>query len=113
MVVAVKAIACELPSRLGLPLSRLQVTDIQSEVVSRGLVASISGATIWRWLNEDVIKPWTHRSWIFPRDPDFEADRDVSWCDALPLGAQPAGGQGTVILDSVHDFLIPLTNAKV
>ncbi|HVD01420.1 MAG TPA: IS630 family transposase [Candidatus Dormibacteraeota bacterium] len=73
LVVAVKAIACELPSRLGLPFSRLHVPDIQSEVLTRGLVASISGSTIWRWLDEDAIKPWTHRSWIFPRDPDFEA----------------------------------------
>jgi len=24
-----------------------------------------------RWLDEAAIKPWTHRSWIFPRDPDF------------------------------------------
>lgn len=70
---AVKAIACELPSRLGLPLSRLQVPDIQAEVINRGLVAEISGTTIWRWLSEDAIKPWTHRSWIFPRDPDFES----------------------------------------
>lgn len=72
LVVAVKAIACELPAKLGLPLSRLHVPDIQAEVLDRGLVASISGATIWRWLDEDAIKPWTHRSWIFPRDPDFE-----------------------------------------
>lgn len=72
LVVAVKAIACELPARLGLPLSRLQVPDIQAEVISRGLVASISDMTIWRWLAEDAIKPWTHRSWIFPRDPEFE-----------------------------------------
>jgi len=71
-VVAVKAIACELPARLGLPFSRLHVPDIQAEAISRGLVASISDMTIWRWLNEDAIKPWTHRSWIFPRDPDFE-----------------------------------------
>lgn len=70
-MVAVKAIACELPARLGLPLSRLQVPDIRSEVIRRGLVASISDTTIWRWLSEDAIKPWTHRSWIFPRDPDF------------------------------------------
>jgi hypothetical protein len=41
-------------------------------VISRGLVASISGMTIWRWLDEDAIKPWTHRSWIVPRDPDFQ-----------------------------------------
>ena len=47
--------------------------DIQAEVINRGLVASISDMTIWRWLDEDAIKPWTHRSWIFPRDPDFEA----------------------------------------
>ena len=71
MVIAVKAIACELPAQLGLPLSRLQVPDIQAEVINRGLVASISGSTIWQWLSEDAIRPWRHRSWIFPRDPDF------------------------------------------
>jgi hypothetical protein len=70
-VVAVKAIACELPARLGLPLSRLHVPDIRSEVIARGLVAQISDTTIWRWLTDDAIKPWTHRSWIFPRDPEF------------------------------------------
>ena len=73
MVVEVKAIACELPARLGVPLSRLYVPDIQREVIERGLVAEISGKTIWRWLTDDAIRPWTYRSWIFPRDPDFEA----------------------------------------
>jgi hypothetical protein len=34
-------------------------------------VASISCSTIWRWLHHDAIRPWYHRSWIFPRDPDF------------------------------------------
>jgi hypothetical protein len=73
VVVAVKALACELPSRLGVPLSRLHVPDIASEVIGRGIVAEISGTTIWRWLSEDAIRPWRQRSWIFPRDPDFEA----------------------------------------
>jgi len=73
VVVAVKALACELPSRLGVPLSRLHLPDIAAEVVSRGIVAEISGTTVWRWLSEDAIRPWAHRSWIFPRDPDFEA----------------------------------------
>ena len=36
-------------------------------------LASISGRTIWRWLDQDAIRPWQHRSWIFPRDPDFQA----------------------------------------
>jgi transposase len=73
VVVAVKALACELPSRLEVPLSRLYVPDIASEAVSRGIVAKISGKTVWRWLSEDAIKPWRRRSWIFARDPDFEA----------------------------------------
>ena len=70
-MVEVKALACELPQKLGVPLSRLHVPDIRAEVIRRGLVAEISGATIWRWLAADAIRPWTHRSWIFPRDPDF------------------------------------------
>lgn len=77
VVVHIKALACELPSRLGLPLSRLHVPDIRTEAIARGLVASISETTIWRWLSEDAIKPWQHRSWIFPRDPDFERKAGV------------------------------------
>jgi len=72
VVVAVKALACELPSRLGVPLSRFHIPDLAAEAVSRGIVAEISGTTIWRWLSEDAIRPWARRSWIFPRDPDFE-----------------------------------------
>ncbi|MCY7400589.1 MAG: hypothetical protein LH477_06480, partial [Nocardioides sp.] len=34
---------------------------------------AISAATVRRWLDTDAIKPWQHRSWIFPRDPDFAA----------------------------------------
>jgi hypothetical protein len=36
-------------------------------------VAQLSGATLWCWLHEDAIRPWQHRCWIFPRDPDFAA----------------------------------------
>ena len=89
---AVKAVACELPRTLDLPLSRLFVPDIAAEVVARGIVASISGSTIWRWLDHDAIRPWTYRSWIFPRDPDFEAKAGVvldlyaRQFDGKPLG---------------------------
>jgi hypothetical protein len=78
LVVAVKAIACELPARLGLPLARLHVPDIRADVIRRGLVASLSGTTIWRWLSEDALKPWIHRSWIFPRDPTSSRRRRAS-----------------------------------
>ena len=73
MVVAVKALACELPAKAGTPLARWQCPDLARAAVEQGIVASISGTTIWRWLSGDAIKPWQHRSWIFPRDPDFGA----------------------------------------
>ncbi|MDQ3677141.1 MAG: IS630 family transposase [Actinomycetota bacterium] len=41
------------------------------EAVDRGICEQISGVTVWRWLSQDAIKPWQHRSWIFPRDPLF------------------------------------------
>ena len=73
VVVSVKALACELPKERGIPLSRYSTRDLARVVVERGIVASVSGATIWRWLARDAIRPWFHRSWIFPRDPDFAA----------------------------------------
>jgi transposase len=62
-----------LPSRRGLPLSRFSTQEIAREAVAAGIVEQVSGATVWRWLGEDAIKPWQHRSWIFPRDPNFRA----------------------------------------
>ncbi len=72
VVIQIKALACELPFDSGIPLSRFSSDEIATEAICRGIVAQISGSTVWRWLNEDVIKPWQYRSWIFPRDPEFE-----------------------------------------
>ena len=71
MVVQVKALACELPARLGLPLARFSVADVAQQLRLSGLVATISDSTVWRWLHADAIRPWQHRCWIFPRDPQF------------------------------------------
>lgn len=70
-MVQVKALACELPATLGVPLSRLSTADIAREVRRAGIVATISDKTVWRWLHADAIRPWQHRTWIFPRDPAF------------------------------------------
>jgi hypothetical protein len=71
VVVQVKALACELPATLGLPLSRFSVADVAQQARQSGLVATISDSTVWRWLHADAIRPWQHRCWIFPRDPQF------------------------------------------
>jgi transposase len=69
----VKALACSLPAEHQLPLSRWSCQDLADEAVTRGITNAVSGSTVRRWLDADAIKPWRHRSWIFPRDPDFAA----------------------------------------
>jgi transposase len=49
LVIQVKALACELPRRLGPPLSRLSIEEIRQQVIFQGLVAKISGATLRRF----------------------------------------------------------------
>jgi len=66
----VKAIACALPKEHGLPLSRFSRAELHRLVIERG-VCEASASTIARWLSEDALKPWQHRSWIFPTDPAF------------------------------------------
>ena len=67
----VKALACELPATHHVPLSRWSLGELTQHVCQSGLVAQLSSSTLWRWLHQDAIRPWQHRCWIFPRDPDF------------------------------------------
>jgi len=91
-VARVKAMACTPPRDKGLPLSRWSCPDLAEQAITDGICASISPATIRRWLSEDALKPWQYRSWIFLTDPDFavKAQRvldlyDRTW-DGKPLG---------------------------
>jgi DDE superfamily endonuclease len=71
-VAAVKAVACELPIRYGLPLSRFSRTELHRLVIELA-VCEASASTIRRWLHDDALKPWQTRSWIYRRDPEFQA----------------------------------------
>jgi|SRR5208283_4343367 len=71
LIIHIKALACEFPAMHQVPISRWSTSDLGREVRQSGIVATISDSTIWRWLNEDAIRPWQHRTWIFPRDPQF------------------------------------------
>jgi len=72
-VAEVKALACQLPAEQGVPLSRWSCPELAREAITRGITTAVSASTVARWLAEDAIKPWQHRSWIFIRDPDFRA----------------------------------------
>jgi transposase len=71
-VAAITALACTLPAETRIPLSRWSSTDLAAEAVTRGVADTISASAVRRTLARAVIKPWQHRSWIFPRDPHFE-----------------------------------------
>jgi transposase len=77
VVAYAKAVACELPRTRGVPLSRRSLAELRDELLGSGLVSEVSTTTLWRWLAEDPIRPWRHRSWIFPRDPAFAAKAGV------------------------------------
>ena len=89
----VKALACELPATRGVPLSTWTCLDLAGEVVTAGIVESISASTVRRILADDAIKPWQHQSWISVRDPDFAVkakrvlDLSARVRDGQPLGA--------------------------
>ena len=63
--------AGELPARHERPLGRFSRTELHRLVIEQG-VTGASATTIWRWLHDRSLKPWQQRSWIFPRDPDFQ-----------------------------------------
>jgi DDE superfamily endonuclease len=66
--------------------------------MASGIVDRISTTTLWRWLGQDSLRPWRHRSWIFPRDPQFA-------CKAGPVldlyhrrwKGKPLGGRDFVL----------------
>ena len=81
--------ACELPATSGVPLSRWSGAELARELVTRNVVTAISAATVSRVLRGDAIRPWRHRSWIFPRDRHFAVKAAV----ALDLYARTFDGQ--------------------
>ena len=57
-MVEIKALACELPVRRGLPLAHWSLNELRREAMEHGVVAQISGTTLWRWLSQDALRPW-------------------------------------------------------
>src|ERR1700712_5360425 len=62
-VAEVKALACELPARTGVPLARWSGPELAEQARLRGIVERVSASTVRRWLACDALKPWQHRSW--------------------------------------------------
>jgi len=89
----IKPLARALPAEHSLLLSRWSCADLAREAVTRGITTTLSGSTVRRWLDADAIKQWQHRSWIFPRDPDFAA-KAVRVLDLYDRGTRRARREG-------------------
>jgi transposase len=75
---AVVALACQLPAATGVPLAHWTGPELAAELAAQGLVsAPMSVSSLLRILAAHPVKPWQYRSWIYPRDPDFEAKAKV------------------------------------
>jgi hypothetical protein len=60
------------------PLARWTGPELAAELAAQGLVSEpVSVSSLLRILAENPVRPWQYRSWIFPRDPDFEARAKV------------------------------------
>ena len=59
------------PPRAGRPLARWTCPELARHAAASGIAPAPSASTVRRWLADDALKPWQHRSWIFPRDPHF------------------------------------------
>jgi transposase len=101
VVAEVKAIACELPATRGVPIGRWSLAELRTEVITSGLLAAVSTSTVRRWLDQDAIKPWQHRSWVFPRDPDFaaKATRVLDLYQGSFAGAELSVGEYVISAD--------------
>jgi hypothetical protein len=69
--VQVVATVCEVLHAHELPLSRFSISDLHHIVVKEEGLADLSHSSLARILDENVLKPWRYRYWLFPRDPDF------------------------------------------
>lgn len=76
---AIVALACQLPAATGVPLARWTGPELLAEVTRAGIAdeEELSVSSVLRFLAENPVKPWQYRSWIYPRDPDFEAKAKV------------------------------------
>jgi hypothetical protein len=87
----IKALACERVAETGLPISRQSVDDVTSRA-RKALEKPVSRSTVWRILDQDAIKPWQFKYWIFPRDPEFAEkarrilDLYAGYWYGMPLG---------------------------
>ena len=71
-VAQIVAVACEPPEQSGRPITRWTHRELRDEVVSRGIVKSISPSQVGRFLREAAVQPHRCKMWLNTREKDPE-----------------------------------------
>ena len=71
MQTQVVAVVCETLHQHELPLSRFSIHDLLPIVRREADLPQLSASTVARILNQNALKPWRYRYWLYPRDPEF------------------------------------------
>jgi transposase len=71
-VTLIVALACEDPEKSGRPITHWTLQELVDEVQKRGIVASISPAQVWRYLQEAHLQPHKSRYWLNTTETDPE-----------------------------------------
>jgi transposase len=66
-------LATQVPTEQGHPITQWSMTDLGRAAVDKGIVPSISPATIWRLLDQAALKPHRWHYWLNSTDPQFDA----------------------------------------
>ena len=65
-IAQIYALACEIPSEIGLPISHWTSKDIAAEAIDRGIVESISASYVVKLLRRADLKPHRTKYWETP-----------------------------------------------
>jgi transposase len=104
-VTQILAVACEPPEKSGRPITHWTAHELSDEVVTRGIVTSISPSQVARYLREAVLQPHKSRYWLHTteKDPVRFAAQAKAVCDtylAAPA-LEKSRGVHTVCVDEM------------
>ncbi len=97
------AIACENPAESNRPISHWTARELAEELMTRGIVDSISARHVGRLLKEADLKPHLIRYWLTPPKDDPHFDEKVENINNLYLTAQQRAllGERTMSTDEM------------
>ena len=69
-ITQILAVACEPPEKSGRPITHWTRDELRDEVIKRGIVPSISGSQVGRFLRQAALRPHRRKMWLNTTEKD-------------------------------------------